>query len=91
MNKDQVKGKAKEIIGAVEEQAGYWSDDKKVENKGVIMQADGKAQKAWGDVKEEIGNTAENIKKEIVNNVESIHADIAASVMRVKKKHQKSA
>jgi len=90
MNKDQVKGKAKEIIGAVEEQAGYWSDDRKVENKGIIMQANGKAQKAWGDVKEEISNTTDNIKDGLGNTVESIHADIAASIMRVKKRKQKS-
>jgi len=52
MNKDQVEGKAKEIIGNVKKQAGYWTDDKQVEAKGAILQVEGVAQKAWGDLKE---------------------------------------
>lgn len=57
MNKDQVEGTAKEVAGIVEEQAGYWTDDKDVEEKGVLLQADGKAQKAWGDLKNWMSRT----------------------------------
>jgi len=62
MNKDQIKGKVKMMAGTVEEQAGYWTDDKKVEAKGIILQAEGKIQKSWGDVKDAVGNTMEKIK-----------------------------
>jgi len=62
MNKDQIKGKAKSIVGNIEEQAGYWSDDKKTEAKGVLLQVKGKTQEAYGDVKEAVGNAIENIK-----------------------------
>jgi uncharacterized protein YjbJ (UPF0337 family) len=52
MNKDQVKGKVKDITGRVERQAGEWTGDEKKEAHGTMKQAEGKIQNAWGNVKD---------------------------------------
>jgi len=67
MNKDQIKGKAKSTVGNIEEQAGYWSDDKKTEAKGVILQVKGATQETYGDLKEAVGDALEDLgsKKEV--------------------------
>ena len=54
MNKDQVKGRVKEVKGKVKEVTGRIIGDKTMENKGKLQNATGKAQKAFGDVKEDI-------------------------------------
>jgi len=61
MNKDQVTGKDEEIIGNIEQQAGYWTDDKAFEANGIILQAEVLAQKAWGDLKEVLDHADERI------------------------------
>ena len=53
MDKDQIKGKAKDIAGRIERQAGEWTGDKKSQAEGLEKQVEGKVQKAWGDVKDE--------------------------------------
>jgi len=52
VNKDQVKGKVKDVAGRVERQAGEWTGDKEHEAHGAMKQVEGKVQNAWGDVKE---------------------------------------
>jgi len=52
MNKDQVKGKVKDVAGRVERQTGEWTGDKEHEAHGALEQAEGKVQNAWGNVKE---------------------------------------
>ncbi|MBK4735913.1 CsbD family protein [Noviherbaspirillum pedocola] len=56
MNKDQVKGVAKDIAGKVQETAGQVVGSNKQQAKGVAKQAEGKAQKAAGDVKDAVKN-----------------------------------
>ncbi len=53
MNKDRVKGKAKDIAGRVQRQAGEWTGDTENQVKGAAKQAEGKVQNAWGKVKDE--------------------------------------
>ena len=52
MNKDQVKGAAKDAAGKVQEAAGDLTDDKSQQAKGMAKQAEGKVQKNVGDAKE---------------------------------------
>ena len=59
MNKDQVKGAAKEIAGKVQEQAGKLVGSKKQQFKGLSKQISGKVQKGVGDVKQSV----EDLKK----------------------------
>jgi len=52
MNKDRVEGKAKDIAGRVERQAGEWTGDSKSQAKGAAKQVAGKIQNAWGKAKD---------------------------------------
>ena len=52
MNKDQVKGTFRDIAGKTQEQAGKLVGSKEQQAKGLLKQAEGKAEKKFGDVKE---------------------------------------
>lgn len=54
MNKDQVKGVGKDALGKAKETAGQITGDRELEAKGLLKQAEGKVQKAAGDVKEAV-------------------------------------
>lgn len=54
MNKDQVKGAAKDAAGKVQQKAGDLVGSREHEAKGLAKQAEGKTQKAVGDAKEAI-------------------------------------
>ncbi len=54
MNKDQVKGAAKQAVGKVQQKAGEVLDSEKHQAKGIAKQVEGKVQKNYGDVKENI-------------------------------------
>lgn len=59
MNKDQVKGAAKDVVGKIQEEAGKVVGSKEQQIKGLSKQISGKAQKGVGDVKEAV----EELKK----------------------------
>lgn len=61
MNKDQVKGEAKDIAGKVQEEAGKLFGSKEQQAKGLKKQAEGKIQKGVGNLEE----TAEDVKRDI--------------------------
>ncbi len=52
MNKDQVKGVAKDAAGTVQQKAGELTGDKSQQAKGLAKQGEGKVQKGVGDAKE---------------------------------------
>jgi len=54
MNKDQVKGVAKDVAGKVQEQAGKLVGSKEQQIKGISKQISGKVQKGVGDVKQAV-------------------------------------
>jgi uncharacterized protein YjbJ (UPF0337 family) len=54
MNKDQVKGVAKDVAGKVQEQAGKLVGSKKQQIKGISKQISGTAQKGVGDAEQTI-------------------------------------
>jgi uncharacterized protein YjbJ (UPF0337 family) len=54
MNKDQVKGVAKDIAGKVQERAGKLVGSKEQQVKGLSKQISGKVQKNLGDAEETI-------------------------------------
>lgn len=54
MNKDQVKGAAKDIGGKIQEEAGKLTGNKEQEAKGLINQAKGKVQHQVGNLKEAV-------------------------------------
>ena len=54
MNKDQVEGVAKDVVGKVQEQAGKLVGSKDQQIKGLSKQISGKVQKGVGDVKQSV-------------------------------------
>ena len=54
MNKDQVKGKAKEVGGKIQQEAGELVGSSEQQAKGLNKQAEGKLQKGLGDAKEAV-------------------------------------
>ena len=52
MNKDQVKGVAKNIAGKVQEKAGKLVGSNKQQAKGLAKQISGKMQKGVGDARQ---------------------------------------
>lgn len=54
MNKDQVEGKAKDVAGRVQRQAGEWTGSEESQVKGAAKQAEGKIQNAVGNVKDSL-------------------------------------
>ena len=54
MNKDQVKGKAKDVAGKVQEQVGKLVGSKEQQVKGLSKQISGKMQKGAGDIKQSV-------------------------------------
>jgi uncharacterized protein YjbJ (UPF0337 family) len=52
MDKDEVKGKMKDVGGRIERQAGEWTGDKEMQGEGAAKQVEGKVQNAFGKVKD---------------------------------------
>jgi uncharacterized protein YjbJ (UPF0337 family) len=52
VNKDQVKGTAKDIAGKVQRKAGKLTGSKSQQAKGLGKQVAGKVQKGYGDARE---------------------------------------
>jgi uncharacterized protein YjbJ (UPF0337 family) len=54
MDRDEIKGKAKDIKGRIKRQAGEWTGNEELETEGTLDQAEGKVQNAWGKVKDAV-------------------------------------
>lgn len=57
MNKDQVKGVAKDVAGKIQEKAGKVTGSDSQQAKGLAKQVAGKVQKGFGDAKETVKNS----------------------------------
>jgi uncharacterized protein YjbJ (UPF0337 family) len=57
MNKDQVKGAAKQVKGSVKETAGRMTGNRRTVAEGATEKTAGKVQKGYGDVKEKVKGT----------------------------------
>ena len=62
MNKDRVEGKAKDLAGRVQRQAGEWTGDSEAQAKGAAKQVAGKVQNAWGKAKDATQDAADEPK-----------------------------
>lgn len=56
MNKDQIKGQAKKVQGKVKEVAGKIVGNEKLKAEGKVDKVLGKAQSAYGDLKDAVEN-----------------------------------
>jgi uncharacterized protein YjbJ (UPF0337 family) len=57
MNKDQVKGAAKDTAGKAQQETGRVTGNDTQEAKGLARQSEGKAQTAYGKLKETLKNS----------------------------------
>ena len=60
MNKDQIKGEAKNIAGKVQEKVGKISGSTEQQVKGQSKQVTGKIQKGVGDVEQSVKDSKKN-------------------------------
>jgi len=60
MNKDQIKGVAKDVAGKVQQEAGKLVGSKEQQIKGLAKQISGTTQKGVGDVKEAVKDLAKS-------------------------------
>ncbi len=56
MDKDRIKGAAKEVTGSIKEAAGKITGDRETEAKGKVEKNVGTAQNAFGKIKDAIRN-----------------------------------
>jgi len=52
MDKDRVKGTIDDVAGRAKRQVGEWTGDTNAQVEGAAQQVKGKAEKAWGNVKD---------------------------------------
>jgi len=60
MNKDQVKGIIDEVAGTAKRKAGELTDNHKLQLEGMVQQAKGKAEGAWGKTTEAVHHAIGN-------------------------------
>lgn len=62
MDKDQIKGKAKDMAGRAQRQVGEWTGSEEDQAEGAGRQAEGKLQNAWGNVKDGARDLKEDLE-----------------------------
>jgi len=63
MNKDQVKGRAEQVKGAIKSTTGKVVGNTKLEVEGELDKAGGKAQATYGDLKEDVKDANKDAAK----------------------------
>lgn len=63
MNKDTVKGSMDDAAGRVKRQVGEWTGDTNAQVDGATQQVKGKAEKAWGNVKDAANDANQRMNK----------------------------
>ena len=58
MNRDQVKGRVKDVAGKIQREAGEATGSLTQQAKGLAKQAEGKVQKTAGDAREDAKQSA---------------------------------
>ena len=76
MDEHRVKGAARNLGGNVEEGVGRATDDTKSQVQGVIDQAQGTAEKFYGQAKDAASDAAEGVRKTAVSFEDTLHHTI---------------
>jgi len=64
MNKDTVKGTIDDVAGRTKRQVGEWTGDTDAQVEGAGQQIKGKAEKAWGNVKDAVHDAGTDASRE---------------------------
>ncbi len=71
MDKDRVKGTIDDTVGRAKRQVGEWTGDTGTQVEGAAQQVKGKAEKAWGNVKDAARDAQSDADRERQRNVEA--------------------
>jgi len=63
MDKDRVKGTVDDAVGRAKRQVGEWTGDTNAQVEGAGQQIKGKAEKAWGNVKDAARDAKEEAER----------------------------
>jgi uncharacterized protein YjbJ (UPF0337 family) len=64
-NKDELKGKAKEIKGKVKQGLGDLTDDERLHDEGVADEAEGDVQEGLGRARRKVGEAIEEVGEKV--------------------------
>lgn len=62
MNRDQMRGSIRDTAGRIQRKFGQLFGNSRQEVRGMETQAEGKTQKAAGDISDALGKAKENVK-----------------------------
>jgi uncharacterized protein YjbJ (UPF0337 family) len=65
MNKDELKGKVEAVKGKVKQAAGDLTDDEQLHDDGVVDEAAGETQAAFGRTRRKVGEAIEDLGEKI--------------------------
>lgn len=64
---DEIKGKGKQVKGAVKEELGKLTGDSELEDSGTADRVEGDVQEGFGKAKRKIGEAVEDLGKRIAS------------------------
>ncbi len=64
MDKDRVKGTIDDTVGRAKRQVGEWTGNTETQAEGAAQQIKGKAEKAWGNVKDTVRDAQTDNERE---------------------------
>ena len=65
MNKDELEGKAEAVKGKVKQAVGDLTDDEQLHDQGVVEEAAGDTQAAFGRARRKVGEAIEDLGKNV--------------------------
>ncbi len=71
MDKDRVKGTMDDAVGRAKRQVGEWTGDTQTQAEGAAQQIKGKAEKAWGNVKDSVRDAQTDADRERLRQAEA--------------------
>jgi uncharacterized protein YjbJ (UPF0337 family) len=71
MDKDRVKGTVDDAVGRAKRQVGEWTGDTQTQAEGAAQQIKGKAEKAWGTVKDAARDARTDADRERERNIKA--------------------
>jgi uncharacterized protein YjbJ (UPF0337 family) len=71
MDKDRVKGTVDDAMGRAKRQVGEWTGDANAQAEGAAQQVKGKAEKAWGNVKDAVRDAKTDADRERARQAEA--------------------
>ena len=76
MDSDRLKGKAKDVAGRVERQAGEWTGNDDMQADGTKKQVEGKIQNTAGKIKDAGRDALDRLKNNDADRDEDTDADV---------------